>query len=355
MHFAVTMTYVVVIAVSAGVVLVASATIWWQPVLLAPSLGVAVWSAWRWDRNLPGWLIGIFLGVAAITWLVASILVVNPAASLGLAVVGGSVISRLPAQRYLASVGLLAGIAIIGTLAARTDPDYLMSYALLAPLVAAVIVAVFWLNEIAWRLFTELESSRHAETELALMAERFRFATELHDIQGHTLHVVKLKTHLAHKLIDRDPASARAELQQVENLIDETIADTRGLIYGQHVLNFAAELANATSLFEAAGIAVHLDADDEPEPSYLEVFSLLLRETTTNVLRHAQATRVTIRVAPKSIRITNDGVPSQAGELRLRGLAMLSRRIHELGGEFSACSADDSFTTAANFEQEASK
>lgn len=99
-----------------------------------------------------------------------------------------------------------------------TDPGSVRSYTVNAALTSLGVTAVFWMNDLSWRLFTELDAMRRSEAELAVMKERFRFAADLHDIQGHTLHVIKLKAAVAAQRpgsngcrTGRDPAADRRD------------------------------------------------------------------------------------------------------------------------------------------------
>ncbi|MCQ8834211.1 sensor histidine kinase [Streptomyces malaysiensis] len=145
-----------------------------------------------------------------------------------------------------------------------------------------------------------------------MVRERMRFASDLHDIQGHTLHVVKLKVALARKLVHRDPGRAEQELREIYSLVSDTITQTKELVYAQRRLNLPAELENAKNLFEAAGIKVHIRRVACTDSRAGELLGQVLRETTTNILRHAQAREVRITLSESGISIVNDGVPDKA-------------------------------------------
>src|SRR4028119_433985 len=115
-----------------------------------------------------------------------------------------------------------------------------------------------------------------------------RFAGDLHDIQGHTLHVVKLKIALARKLLHTDTARVEQELREIYALVGDTIEQTRELAYGRRRLNIAAELVNATNLLEAAGIRVRVDCRTEAARGDA-LPAQGLRETTTNIRRPPRA------------------------------------------------------------------
>ena len=352
MRASVTGTFVVVLGVYAGATLVIASASWWQPLLLVPSMIAAVWTATRWHSPIRPLIAVSIIALGEITWLIASWLAINPAAAFGLAVAGAVTVSKLSGRRGTFGALLVATVLLTGLLSLVEHSDQAAGYLLIAPLITAVLVGVFWLNQLAWQMFAELDATRRAETELALVKERFRFATDLHDIQGHTLHVVKLKAALAERLIRADPDTAADELRQVRGLIAETITQTRSLAYGHRKLTLAGELENAKNLFEAAGIRVSVTHDgDGPGAALDEYASLVLREATTNILRHAQATHVGILLGTGGISITNDGAAS--GPIpELRGLADLQQRVATAGGTLTVKRASATFLTAAVFDND---
>ncbi|WP_242087901.1 sensor histidine kinase [Microbacterium lacticum] len=352
MRASVTGTFVVVLGVYAGVTLVIASASWWQPLLLAPSMIAAVWTAARWHTPIRPLATVSTLALGEATWLIASWLAISPAAAFGLSVAGAVTISKLPGRRGTFGALLVTTVLATGLLSLVEHSDQAAGYLLIAPLITAVLVGVFWLNQLAWQMFAELDATRRAETKLALVKERFRFATDLHDIQGHTLHVVKLKTALVARLIRADPDTANDELRQVQDLIAQTITQTRSLAYGQRKITLVGELENAKNLFEAAGIQVNVTRDGNGPASALDEYaSLVLREATTNILRHTQATRVGITLGTAGISITNDGA-APGPTPRLRGLADLQQRVADAGGTLTVNRASGTFLTAAVFDSD---
>lgn len=195
----------------------------------------------------------------------------------------------------------------------------------------AAALAALWLNGYAWRLAVELAAAGRDAEELAVMRERVRFAADLHDLHGHTLHLVRLKIALANRLLNSDLTLVEDSLRQAERLIDDALASTRQLAFGEQPVRLETELANAHSLFTAAGIDMEVDRSADLDPQADELFGRLIREATTNVFRHAQAGRVSIRIGPNTIGIANDGAPPEAGQPR--GLAVLRDRFRQSGGD----------------------
>jgi two-component system, NarL family, sensor histidine kinase DesK len=219
--------------------------------------------------------------------------------------------------------------------------------------VTATVTGLMFPNKGFYDVVTELEETRERDAELAVARERVRFASDLHDIQGHTLHVAKLKIALAQKLIHRDARRAEQELREIHDLIGDTIARTRELAYGQRRLNLSVELENARNLLEAAGIDVQVDRCAEVTSPAIDLLAQVLRETTTNILRHSRATRVHIVLTAHSLTVVNDGA-GDAALPELHGLAALAQRVADRGGELTAASANGQFRTAATFPEQAS-
>jgi two-component system sensor histidine kinase DesK len=137
-------------------------------------------------------------------------------------------------------------------------------------------------------------------------------------------------------------------LREIHALVSDTIEQTRKLAYAQHRLNLSAELENAKNLFEAAGIRVRVTREGEVDARAGELLGQVLRETTTNILRHSDATRVRIVLSSSGITIGNDGA---AGEMvpELRGLSALRQRLTDDGGTLTVTVDDGEFLTAAAF------
>ena len=66
----------------------------------------------------------------------------------------------------------------------------------------------------------------------AKIAERERIARDLHDVLGHTLSVIALKSELASKLLERDPARAAQEIREVNEVARDALAQVRSAITG---------------------------------------------------------------------------------------------------------------------------
>ncbi|MEA5364438.1 histidine kinase [Amycolatopsis sp., V23-08] len=337
-----------------GVLLVVfTARTWWHVVLQVIGLAAALATAERWTA-------GDFIRVArpcvaitAAVWL-AGVMNDDSSSFYGLCVVGSFTIPPLPRRRIAALLGLAALVAALGSTNLLVYSDHghgigrLMQFVVVPAVSVVVSTAFTFASQRFYDLVAELEQSRDREAELAVIRERMRFASDLHDIQGHTLHVVKLKVALAEKLLRSDVDKAQEELREVHTLVGDTILQTKELAYAQRRLNLSAELENAKNLFEAAGIHVRVDREAEVDARAGELLGQVLRETTTNILRHAQAKQVRITLTESGIAIVNDGA-QEDGPPELNGLATLRQRLAEGGGELKVEQQDGRFLTAAAF------
>ncbi len=162
----------------------------------------------------------------------------------------------------------------------------------------------------------ELRLSHDEVRRLAALAERERIGRDLHDLLGHTLSLVALKSDLAGRLIDRDPAAARRELDELGGVARQALAQVRGAVAGIRAAALAAELAAARLLLESDGVAFRyeLDASFSPDalpPGVETALAMTVREAVTNIQRHARASSAEVSVAQESgeavLRIRDDG------------------------------------------------
>ena len=180
-----------------------------------------------------------------------------------------------------------------------------------------------------------LRQAREDVEEIAKLAERERIARDLHDLLGHTLSVIALKSELASKLADRDPARAAAEIRDVERVSREALSEVRAAVEGYKGRGFSGELHGAQRTLGSAG--VRLDASVATvtlSPRQESVLALALRETITNVVRHARASvcRVALGVegAELVLTIQDDGVGGPVNEGN--GLIGMRERVRSAGG-----------------------
>jgi two-component system, NarL family, sensor histidine kinase DesK len=173
---------------------------------------------------------------------------------------------------------------------------------------------------------------------LAKVAERERIARDLHDVLGHTLSVIILKSELAGKLIDRDPGRAGSEIREVEQISRQALSEVREAIRGYRSRGLAAEITQAKSTLETAGLAVKCETADVALPALQEsVLSMAVKEAVTNVVRHAQARNCFLRLEQQNgscrLEVEDDGRGGSHSEGN--GLRGMRERVEMLGGTFT--------------------
>ena len=187
-----------------------------------------------------------------------------------------------------------------------------------------------------------LKLSHDEVRRLAALAERERIGRDLHDLLGHTLSLVALKSELAGKLVDRDAVAARREIDEVTRVAREALAQVRRAVTGIRAAGLAAELAAARLLLESGGVGFRYALAEIALPAELETaLALSVREAITNIQRHAQARQAEVAVAIEDghvrLRIVDDGRGSAI--VPGNGLKGMRERIEALGGSLRVESA----------------
>ena len=207
-------------------------------------------------------------------------------------------------------------------------------------------------------LMVKLNQARAELARTAVAQERLRISRDLHDLLGHSLSVIALKSELAGRMIESDPQRAASEISELEAVARRSLAEVRQAVTGYRQPSLAAELAAARRMLASAGIDCRVDApvsyDLPPEVDALLAWTV--RETSTNIVRHsgARATRITVTVTgtSASAELTDDGAgpptgrgtptadgesePGTAAGAGGSGLAGLAERAGRLGGTLLA-------------------
>jgi two-component system sensor histidine kinase DesK len=206
----------------------------------------------------------------------------------------------------------------------------------LVPSVTLAVIAIF--TAFAHRHQMQLRRSQCEILRLATLAERERIGRDLHDLLGHTLSVVALKSELARKLIDRDIDAARAEIAEVERVARDSLAQVRNAVSGIRSTALSSELLAATALLEAQGVKVRCETENVKLPHDRETaLALSLREATTNIQRHSGARGVTIRVKNEALDVVVEVADDGRGGRIVpgNGLNGMRERLGSVGGSLS--------------------
>ena len=181
----------------------------------------------------------------------------------------------------------------------------------------------------------QLRRANESVEQMAKLAERERIARDLHDVLGHTLSVIALKSELASKLSTIDPARAIEEIRDVERVSRHALSEVRAAVEGYRGQGLRGELRAAVQTLGAAGVRLDTDVVPVSLPAKQEtVLALAVREAITNVVRHANATTCRISLAQDGsrvvLRIEDDGVGGVPREGN--GLTGMRERVAAIGG-----------------------
>lgn len=200
-----------------------------------------------------------------------------------------------------------------------------------AVMIVFTVLTVYAFSEIA-NANRALVEARAEVARLASEAERTRIARDLHDLLGHSLTAITVKSNLARRLAS---GAALDEIAEVEQLSRQALADVRAAVDGYREVTLAGELARGRELLRAAGVAADLPtALDRVDGAHQELFGWVVREGVTNVVRHARATRCSVTLADTAVEVRDDGIggPATWGS----GLAGLRERVAVAGGRVEA-------------------
>jgi two-component system, NarL family, sensor histidine kinase DesK len=226
-------------------------------------------------------------------------------------------------------------IAASATLVAFLVVAYAVEWLLLGGEIEPFFYVILFQSLILGAGTTFVARQTLANERLSRTAERERIARDLHDTLGQTLTIIAVKAELAGRLLERDTGAAQREIAEIERIARDALAEAREVIHGYYGDGLDAELARARSMLEAAGLGVEHDCDagDMP-PAQERVLGLVLRESVTNIVRHAQATRCRLalhRIGDTVRMVVHD---NGLGGAHRQGLGMQSirARVDALGG-----------------------
>jgi len=334
------------IATIIGLQLVAGATqiryCWFLRVGRGGGMPAGIWTAALFAPAVAVWVLGLFSAGAAFLagtalWAACCLL--------------ACLLSR--AWRYptlgVAAVMFL-GHAVLATTLTGTPWPFATSSGAWAIGLYSVVLPIMLLTSLWWwEIVVELDRHRRAAAQLAVAEERLRFASDLHDIQGHHLQVISLKAELAERLLPADPGGARDNIHEVRLIATQALQETRSLVAGYRQVALDDELQNAREVLSAAGARCALEVGELPSDATVRgALASVVREATTNILRHSEARIVSIRLGANGdgwvLEITNDGTHADAAAAAAgSGLVGLRERLAAVGGTLETDAAADRF------------
>jgi signal transduction histidine kinase len=256
--------------------------------------------------------------------------------------------AHLPLPRSL-------GLAALATLVLAV-PDALSTP---DPMVAAQLVAwhAIWVLG-PWGIGAALRFHREsiardldAESRRRAYEQRLQIAREVHDVVGHGLAVINMQAGVALHVLDRRPEQARVALEAIRHASKESLDEVRATlaVFRQPDVRRAepglGQLEGLVAAMAERGLPVELVVGGRPAglPAAVDLAAYrIVQESLTNVVRHAGASRATVRVEYEPdrvvVEVTDDGRTRGAAWRRPggHGLAGMRERASALGGELAA-------------------
>lgn len=195
----------------------------------------------------------------------------------------------------------------------------------------------------------QLREARATVAQLAANEERLRLARDLHDLLGHSLSLITLKSELAGRMLPDHPDQAAAQVADIERVSRQALVDVRSAVTGYRRPTLPGELAGARTALAAAGITADIPAEppeDLPEKQE-EVLAWALREAVTNVVRHSGAPHCTVTLAPRQtldgrvleLTVADDG-RGASGTTPGNGLTGIAERLATVDGTLTTRATD---------------
>ena len=191
---------------------------------------------------------------------------------------------------------------------------------------------------------------RAVEQQAAIERERGRIARDIHDDLGNRLTKIQLLSGLAQR--DRtNPDKATAHVRQISSAARQATDALDEIIWAinprndtlPHLINYIGQFA--VEFLRPAGLRCRVDLPDHPPEKLVSAevrhnLFLVTKESLNNIVRHAQATEVSlmILVANESISVVIEdngrGFNEEARRDEANGLGNMRQRMMEIGGEF---------------------
>jgi two-component system sensor histidine kinase DesK len=260
---------------------------------------------------------------------------------IGVSAIAGMTLSFRNASIAVMGLTLLTVAANVGLDKSITSANWLQ----IIPL--ALLVRGLGLDMIGFvRLsdaLRELQSAREELAHQAVTEERLRMARDLHDLLGHSLSLITLKSELAGRLLEKDPRAATQQVHELERVARRALREVREAVDGYRQRTVRGELDGARQILEAAGIEYTIEYKPQSLPPDIDVvLAWIVREAVTNVIRHSRARHCLIRIVSNPshlhVEIRNDGSPrtessrAEGGS----GLSGLAERLAKVGGTIEA-------------------
>ncbi|MFF7965940.1 sensor histidine kinase [Streptomyces sp. NPDC007903] len=246
-----------------------------------------------------------------------------------------------------------ASAAVMYLVGLHTDEEEARNLLLLVVLIGFAMTGVRQLV----RTTVELRKARATVAQLAANEERLRLARDLHDLLGHSLSLITLKSELAGRMLPGRPEEAAQQVADIERVSRQALVDVREAVTGYRRPRLAAELAGAQVALTAAGVIAEIPAEPDlaglPEEAEATL-AWTLREAVTNVVRHSGAERCAVELlhrhtldGPVLELSVEDNGSGGSGRGPGNGLTGLAERLQGAGGTLEAGRSAKGFRVVA--------
>lgn len=314
-------------------------------------VAVYVWTAWQLAKLLNGISYSLdalnrvwWIPVAILSGFSVLLSLLNGNVWLGLFIYTSAIIGGLLRTKGKMALVVILLLDLVAFICALITADTLPNMIEGGVLILATGLTTLGLSR-AVMTARELHRARVEIARLAIAEERLRIARDLHDLLGHNLSLIALKSELAGRLVMIAPERAVEEIHDIESVAREALRETRETISGYRQPTLDAELHGARELLAAAGIACHCEVESISLPATIEaVLASAIREGVTNVIRHSRARHCTLQVTQDgqnaSVVVLDDG-QQKTDALRIvgtsgSGLRGLAERVAVYNGSFEA-------------------
>ncbi|GAB2688471.1 sensor histidine kinase [Thalassiella azotivora] len=245
-----------------------------------------------------------------------------------------ALVTSLASRAAVAGVGVVVVLQVVHALLSRAPASELWWLPLQTVLFAGAVSGYLR----SQRAQENLLRSRALGERLAVENERLRFSRDLHDVLGHSLSVMAIKSELARRLVPTSPGRAATQMQEVEELSRSALVQMRQAVTGYRRLSLEDAVDQAREALGAAGVVAEVEVHDVPARAG-EVLAWVVREGVTNVVRHSGATRCRLACGTGRdhayAEVRDDGRPDPRARPGT-GLLGLAERVEAAGGRLTS-------------------
>jgi two-component system, NarL family, sensor histidine kinase DesK len=210
----------------------------------------------------------------------------------------------------------IAGVTVIDAIVVGMQPSMQLLGGQIFGVFLSGLIVLFMFRML--RLIRDLNSARQEVARLAVADERLRFARDLHDLLGHTLSLIAVKSEAVRRLVHEDADAAARESGDIELVSRQALAEVREAVTNYRERSLEAELEGARVALSAAGIEATIHQSAEHLPEMVEsVLGWTVREGVTNVVRHSNGQHCAIDLRRNNgmavLEICDDGNTGEIG------------------------------------------